>query len=726
MVITRPRVAAPAGLASPMRRLPPFVPVASAVGAILIVAGLVALTPIGSGDYGQWLMVSRAMSGASAPDYRSLADVPPLVPLIIAFLAQLTGDGTTALHLTAFLLVAALGAAFLAAGWAVDNRPMTGVLAAVFALLVTDRFLDLLAFGGLLQAAATACLVAAVAAFMRSLREPKRERAWWVVGSLALFATCLTHVPTATAGLPVVVGAAGLAMLPTSGATWRHRARQAWPLALMFGVIAAYWVRVIAPASIGFVANPASLAYRGPERVPEILADYLPTLAICLLGAGALLVSSREVIARRVRLRDPRSVLILWAIVAWAAFGLSAAARASTDYPRFVPILVAPLIVAAAGALTAAGNWLRRRRPRIFTAERGFAAIALSTALVAPFSVAGYQTEASGYALTDQAALAHVSAWADTHLVAGAQILAPVREGKWIEGLTGRSALFSTQVRYAFRPVEWARSLAADALYRSNLTLVNESFGLILTDGVATPDGQQPRSLSIAANHGGENIELLRLVPASSLVLDGSGATLASLPALAPAGLDLQEGTDHLAATTSWTGLRAGTQVFYSQGVELDRGSDSFRMGVRVDGAEAIQGLSLELRPPSGVAIVSVTGSGGAAVVTFARYGQTEPRLGISVPGGSIALNDAGGLRISVPARDLSMTIRDLTAGGATTSLQLLDPAQLVAAYDVGAAVLRHDTSYDARRARLELLGFHVAMAEGPYVVMIRSAAVAR
>jgi hypothetical protein len=65
--------------------------------------------------------------------------------------------------------------------------------------------------------------------------------------------------------------------------------------------------------------------------------------------------------------------------------------------------------------------------------------------------------------------------------------------------------------------------------------------------------------------------------------------------------------------------------------------------------------------------------------------------------------------------------VTDLTAGGASSGLRLLDPAALVDTYHVGAAILRRDTSYETRRARLELLGFHVARAEGPYIVMVHA-----
>jgi hypothetical protein len=712
-----------------------LLPVASALGAIAVVAGLVGITEIGSGDYGQWLMVSRGFSGGGVPDYRSLADVPPLVPFLIGVLHRLSGDAMLALHITAFLLVAGLGAAFFAAGWALDRRPATGLIAAVLGLLVTDRYLDLLAFGGLLQAGATALTVTSFAAFMRSLREPRRERAWWSTGCLALFAACLTHLPTAMVALPVGVAAAGLAVLPNRGGSLRTRVRRAWPLAALFAVIGAYWVVVVAPASLGFVANPASLAYRGPGRVFEALASSPPTLVICVLGVASLVLWAREVLLRREPLRAPGTVLLLWALAAWAFFGLSAATGASTDYPRFVPILLAPLLVGAAGALAALGDALRRRRPRAFSAERGLAAIAVCTALVAPFSVASYETQAAGYVLPDRASLTEAALWADSRLLPGRAILAPVREGKWIEGLTGRSALFSSQVRYAFRPVEWARSLAADALFRGNLVLANENFVLTLTDGVAAPEdgitsgGQLPRTISISANHGGESVELLRLVPGSSAVLDTSGAVVASLSSLSPAGLEREATTDRLAATTHWVGVRQESPLDYSQRVELARGADTFALDVGVISDLAVGSMRLELRPPPGITIVDVAQDGalaGSADVTFGRIGGSQPRLRLAVPGGSVMSSSTGGLVISAPGNTLSVHVTDLTAGGASTSLRLLDPVALVGAYNVGAAILRHDASYEARKARLELLGFHVVERSGPYTVMMRSDAVAR
>ena len=730
-----------AGLRTPAERtvstsdLPGGVPLLAAAGLALVVGMMVLTTPIGSGDYGQWLMVSRAFGGETTPDYRTLAGVPPIVPLAIAWAQTWLGDPVLALRAVAFAIVLGLTGAFYAAGAALFGRRLTGLVAAILALLVTDRFLELFAFGGLPQAAAIAFLALAIAAFGRALRSPATERGWWAVGCAALFATCLSHVPTAAIGLPACVAVAALGAWPRGGEPAAARLRALIPLALGLAAIGAYWLVVIAPASIDFVANPASLSYRGPERAIDLLADYPPTLMVIEIGAGTLAAWLVGLVVRR-RLpdrRDGRLVLLAWLGAAWGAYGWSTLTGASTDFPRFVPLLLAPLVVAAAGGLTAAGAFLARRAPRALTNERGLVAIGLAIVVVAPFSIAKYQTEAQGYQLPDAESLAAAAAWTDGRLVSGASILAPVREAKWIEGLTGRSALFSGDVRYAFRPVEWARSLAANALLRGNLGLANESFVLTMTDGVASDHGQQPQSLLIAANHGGEYVDLLRIVPDSNRIVGEAGVTLASLPALTPAGFDHVSSTDLLTATTSWSGTRQGVAVTYGQTISLEGGSTSFTLDLRADTSLPVTGIEAELRPPTGVAVVGFQPSAHAGAagstkestdLTFARLGRSEPRLRLSVEGGgTITSARSGGVLVAAPGPHLTLRVTDLTAGGTSSTLRLLDPPALVAAYDVGAAILRRDGAYDARRARLELLGFHVARAEGPYIVMVRTGA---
>lgn len=705
--------------------MPNSVPLIAAGGIILIIAALVASTAIGSGDYGQWLMVSRAFGGETTPAYRALADVPPLVPTMIALLAGWVGNPVLALHLVGFVIVAGLGGAFFAIGRAVDGRTATGLLAVILGLLVTDRYLELLAFGGLLQAAAVLFLMLAIAAFTSAMRNPGSERRWWMAGCVALMATCLTHVPTATIALPVCLATAALTLLPREGARFAARLRAAWPLGAALGAIGVYWILVIAPASVGYVANPASLAWRGPERVLDVFASYPPTIAI-LVGGFAYLARWAWRLARDRRVpatSDARLVLATWVAVSWGAYVFSALTGAATDYPRFGPLLLAPLLVAAAAMLGAMGAELHRRSPGRATGERGLAAIGLAIVLVAPFSIARYQSEAHGYQLTDDRALAAAAAWADSRLMPGVSILAPVREAKWIEGLTGRPALFTSQVRYAFRPIEWERGLAASALLRGNLSLANESFFLTMTDGAPTDAGAQPRSIIIGANHGGEYLDLLRLVPASTTIVAADGSTVASLPALGARGIETTTAPDRLTTTTHWAGTRAGSPVDLTQVLAIARGTTWFDLDLHADTSLPIGGLVMELRPPTGVALTRVDAANGVAELTFARYGRDQPRLLLEVSRGTITWAPSGGLLITASGADLSLRVTDLTAGGASTSLRLLDPRQLIADYDVGAAVLRRDPAYEDRRRRLESLGFHVAHVDGPYVVMVRTGA---
>ncbi len=705
--------------------MPNSVPLIAAGGIILIIAALVASTAIGSGDYGQWLMVSRAFGGETTPAYRALADVPPLVPTMIALLAGWVGNPVLALHLLGFVIVAGLGGAFFAIGRAVDGRTATGLLAVILGLLVTDRYLELLAFGGLLQAAAVLFLMLAIAAFTSAMRNPGSERRRWMAGCVALMATCLTHVPTATIALPVCLATAALTLLPREGARFAARLRAAWPLGAALGAIGVYWILVIAPASVGYVANPASLAWRGPERVLDVFASYPPTIAI-LVGGFAYLARWAWRLARDRRVpatSDARLVLATWVAVSWGAYVFSALTGAATDYPRFGPLLLAPLLVAAAAMLGAMGAELHRRSPGRATGERGLAAIGLAIVLVAPFSIARYQSEAHGYQLTDDRALAAAAAWADSRLMPGVSILAPVREAKWIEGLTGRPALFTSQVRYAFRPIEWERGLAASALLRGNLSLANESFFLTMTDGAPTDAGAQPRSIIIGANHGGEYLDLLRLVPASTAIVAADGSAVASLPALGARGIETTTAPDRLTTTTHWAGTRAGSPVDLTQVLAIARGTTWFDLDLHADTSLPIGGLVMELRPPTGVALTRVDAANGVAELTFARYGRDQPRLLLEVSRGTITWAPSGGLLITASGADLSLRVTDLTAGGASTSLRLLDPRQLIADYDVGAAVLRRDPAYEDRRRRLESLGFHVAHVDGPYVVMVRTGA---
>jgi len=311
-------------------------PLIAAIGVAIVMALLVGSTAIGSGDYGQWLMVSRGFNNLDTPAYRDLTQVPPLAPALIALLHGILGEPTLALRAAGAITVGAMGGALAFAGWAVAGRWTAGLLAAVLGLLVSDQYLDLLAFGALPQALAVVFLTVSIASFVRAISARDTEKRWWLGGCAALFVACLSHVATATIALPACLVAAGLGVLPRGGERLKVRLRQSAPLVIGFGLIGAYWLAVIAPASAPYVANPASLSYRGPDRLIDQLFGFAGTAAIVVGGALALAAwAGRRLLRGRLpAISDPRTVLAVWALASWASFGLSAVAHAATDYPQ--------------------------------------------------------------------------------------------------------------------------------------------------------------------------------------------------------------------------------------------------------------------------------------------------------------------------------------------------------------------------------------------------------
>jgi len=218
-----------------------------------LVAGLVVLvatTPItGRGDYGQWLMTSRYYLGQTVPDYRSISALPPLVPLMLSGLRLVVHDPVLAIQTFNVLLLAGLIASFYLAGMALFESRVVGLFAVALGMLITDRFLELFAFGGLLQSAAVMFTSLSVAAFARAGRGPGVGRRWWTIGSVGLAMATLSHGGTGLIAVPVGLSLALLSVLRLRHVPWRARMRALLPLAISLYVIAVYWLVALLSAS---------------------------------------------------------------------------------------------------------------------------------------------------------------------------------------------------------------------------------------------------------------------------------------------------------------------------------------------------------------------------------------------------------------------------------------------------------------------------------------------
>lgn len=692
-------------------------------GAVLAGLTLVTVTtPIaGRGDYGQWLMTSRYYLGENVPDYRVITALPPVVPGLLAAVRVMVPDPVAALHVINTLLLAGVGIGFYLTGTLVLGSRWVGAFSAVIGLLVTDRFLELFAFGGLLQAASMSCMCLSVAAFARAGREDRVVRRWWLLGTVAMALAAFAHVGTGTIAVPTGLAAAALSAIGLRRLGWQPLTLALLPLVVAVAGVAGYWLLVLLPASADYLTNPASLAYRGPDRLFSVLLSYVPTTIVLVVGIAAMAVGAIGEIARR-RIGG-YLYLLAWAGVTWGTLTLSVVSGAATDYPRFATLLLAPLVVAAGAAvmwvLVRVAIRLRESNRRIPGGILPAAVLVATTMVAAPLTVGRYERQVGVYQPRDAQSLTAAVEWLDGGLSNEEAVLTEVRDGKWVEGLTGHEALFSQPVRYAFRPTEWQRSRDADALLRSTQTLTSGYVAAQFIGRTGPGADGVPTELLLRGNHGGEFVDLLR-VPAKEILIAGDGPTVAAAT-LVPVRATQRETDRQASIRTVWS-QSADSGFSYTQTVTAFRDGTTLRL---IQSAPDHR-LSIKLVPAFGIAITSLEIDGSEAIACFTELGGSEPCVRVHATQAGARLTEApdGGLRVeSGNSGRIDLLITALTAGRASTGLGVLEPMEVVEGYDVGAALLyQPDPAYPARLHRLEALGFEEARAFGPYRVLLRQA----
>jgi hypothetical protein len=708
---------------------------ATGLGALLVLGSLIgglglvlATTPIvGRGDYGQWLMTARYYLGEQVPDYRTISALPPLVPILLSMISRILPDAAVALETFNVLMLIGIILSFYLASSALFESRIAGLLAVATGLLVTDRFIELFAFGGLLQASAITFTALSVAAFVRAGRGPTLERRWWILGSGCLALATLSHVGTGLIAVPVALSVGLLSLVRLNQIPWRTRMNALLPVAIALAALSIYWLAVLLPAGSDYVTNPASLNYRGADRLFSGLFSYWPTALVVGLGAVGVVFGSLAELQRRTV--GSHVVLLLWCLMAWGVLFLSVITGAATDYPRFATPLLAPLVLAAASGLLWLGRslavYLAALTPRASQQTVLFTTAALFIVGISPFAAEKYASQATTYQPRDAQALSTLTAWIDGQLPDGEAVLTEVREGKWIEGQTGRPALFSLPVRYSFRPAEWERAIAATTLLQSTGSIANQFFFAKFSDGDPCATDRPPSAFTLAMNHGGEFVDALRIATGQIRILaaDPAGSTLASVSTLTAASGSVAETPEQITVRQTWRGERSGTDISYRQSIRLTSDSSTFDLSGEVQTDIPISGLELDLVPIPGMAFTAVDGSGGEADVYFTQMGLLQPHIRIVVAGhgGSVEYTPAGSLRIHTSSSRLRLLITDLSASDHYSSdLRLLCASQLRDAYHVGAVLLVRDPSFPARMQRAQALGFRLVRTLGPYVLMLR------
>jgi hypothetical protein len=692
----------------------PLLIVLAVIGGIAIVG---ATTPItGRGDFGQWLMTSRYYLGLDVPAYRSIGELPPLVPMLLAGLQVVIPDPVVALQAFTVGILLVVAVSFYVVGSVLLRNPVGGLLSVIGAFLITDRFLELLAFGGLFQLAAVAFINVAIAAFARAGDGGSDARRCWAIGSASLVLLALTHVGTATVGIPIALAIAGISVVRVRRLRWLALLRALAPLLIALVALGIYAAAVLAPASKDYVSNPASLFYRGPGRLMSSLFAYGPTAALVVTGAVAAVAG--VVIDGLKRSLGGGSVILTWSAGAWGFVLVAAIAGTGTDYPRFAPIVLAPLVVAAAAAMLALTHAMTRQL-QASTASSRLEALAvvlpgMLAVLAIPFAAVRYQSLMNGYQPTDAQSLTAAVEFVSTSLGnAPGAVLTSVRDGKWVEGLTGREALFNLPVRFAVRPDEWQRSIDADTILRSSAALTNQFYFVKFSEPGSTGGSSAPATITISMNHGGEFVDVLQLRQADTHLIGASRTWTAQA---GPVGTDGSRDATSAMYRTRWEQSRGAESASFSRTVTVvDQAST---MSV-IDNAPGYR-IDSVLRPAPGLAFTSVSIEGRKARLCVARLGEQEPCLELwaSEPDAQLRSTSQGIAVQTTTSTQLSLYLTDLTAGGDSVGLGLIDPAAVIAGHDVKAAILlATDPAFDDRRMRLEAVGLQIVRQIGPYAV---------
>jgi hypothetical protein len=337
---------------------------------------------------------------------------------------------------------------------------------------------------------------------------------------------------------------------------------------------------------------------------------------------------------------------------------------------------------------------------------------ALLVLVAGPYSMSRHWRQAETYQPRDGASLTAAVRWLEQELGdRPGTVLTTVRDGKWLEGLTGRAALFSQPVRYAFRPVEWQRSVDAEALLRSTAAMTNEFFFLKFIQSAGRDSTATPTDLVVAVNHGGEFADVLRIAPSNTTITAGDRVT--TLGSMVASGAQVTESAMEIDLRSSWS----------TAGATLRRHVSLVRDGATLQMTDAADGhvIATELLPVSGMSFASVVLQDRQAQVCLTRLGLEQPcmRVWVAQEDAVVELTPTGGLRIETVDR-MEIHLTALTAGGPSTELAVLRPADVVSRHDVvGAILYASDPAFPVRRQRLEALGFEVARSFGPYQVMV-------
>lgn len=464
-----------------------------------------------SSDAGQWIMLSRFYRGLPVPSYLTPMAYPPIYLVLLALSVILINNAAIAFYALGATIFVLLSVSFFAVGnelWGVK----AGFMALVLGSVSQYFFLYATSWGAFPQLLFFAWMNFAISRFAAINRSGNPSSRQILSFSLFVGLSLFTHAPSAIV-LITVLGGLFIVHLVSRMKDLKILGVIKMLLAALLPLTAwGVYVAFFSQEMLGYIGSEASLYTRGISTVWFMLFRFTDSTAFILLSVlgmtlGLIWASKRKT--------DPSA--FGFNLVGFWTFSLVILMCGlyligiQTEYTRFAYFIIPPLVLSLAGALSLLVQKnievtlsVEGLKPRHIRLNKWFFPIILIM-LVLPFpAIHGfYQGAIQYYSGRNTDDLQAVFAWAKNNLPSNETVLtASPRDGRWLEGLTGTSAIFFMPARSSYRPWEHNRSLVADTIFTSSAAIEN---GYLLVK-FQEAQGSTPLQPAILVNRDGEYV----------------------------------------------------------------------------------------------------------------------------------------------------------------------------------------------------------------------------
>lgn len=497
-------------------------------------------------DQGQWLMLSRYYSGQHIPDYRSSFAVPFGYPIILAFL-RLFMEDAMALNLSAGMLMFLFGYTTFLLGKELFHNPFIGLVTLVFALIGQSVFLFVFSFGGYPQIQALCWMNLCIYFTVKIYSDHADNRSWLGLG-ISLGLVFATHFPSSVIIIVVLTGLLSLLLLKnrdklkiivTKGTTYLGIPFFIWLvyIALMFDVL------------ISYGTNPSAKYSKDFTLVFGFWLRYMHYFVLVSINITIPLLLKEYRDSMIEKHSTALQVICIWFLTIGLFWIILAAADVGTHYSRFMPFLIQPLLFMTAflvfNTITFFIHKINTRLKEQTKMEllsklsHPFMVLMLSILVISPAfgtTIDRFQSSVNYHILDNPAEYQELIDWVNENTEEQDCIWAPIREGKWLEGLTGRPSLMDMEYKYLYRPWEFNRSRGATILASSTYFIdngylrireQNNTRGMPINPGVSIfVEGHYEdiiwfRDSGFVFHEGNQSIDLARNFTRSSSMIKG-------------------------------------------------------------------------------------------------------------------------------------------------------------------------------------------------------------